>query len=184
VSVAAAGPPGQSGSPPLTPPGTPPGTPTGWLSRRVLIVLLAISVVLNLCFVAGAAWSWWRAPVRWVSMEQRYQQMAGELDLTPQQKTGFDAYVAAMRARTEKMRQQVGQLMGSAWDEIAKPQADEAQVMRLFDEAGEKRREFQREAGTQTLKFLAVLTPEQRSKFVAIARERRGSWQRFPSAAR
>ena len=81
-----------------------------------------------------------------VDPEQRYQQMAGELDLTPGQRTGFDAYVAAMRTRTGKMRQQVAPLIGSAWEEIAKPQADGAQVMRLFDEAAEKRREFQREA--------------------------------------
>jgi Spy/CpxP family protein refolding chaperone len=174
--MAAAGPPGE--------PGSPPGTPTSWLSRRVLIILLAISVVLNLCFVAGAVWTRWYAPARWAGAEQHYQRMAGELDLTPEQRTGFDAYVAAMRARTEKMRQQVAPLTGSAWEEIAKPQADEAQVMRLFDEAAEKRREFQREASTQTLKFLAVLSPAQRSKFVAIARERRGSWLRSSPAKR
>ena len=39
-----------------------------------------------------------------------------------------------MRTRTGKMRQQVAPLIGSAWEEIAKPQADGAQVMRLFDE--------------------------------------------------
>jgi Spy/CpxP family protein refolding chaperone len=165
-------------------PGSPPGATTGRPSRRLLIILLAVSAVLNLCFVAGAAWSWWHAPPRWVGMEQRYQQMAGELDLTPQQKTGFDAYVAAMRARTEKMRKEVGPLMGSAWDEMAKPQADEAKVARLFDEAAEKRREFQREASAQTLKFLAILTPAQRAKFVAIAHQRRAAWQRSTPAQR
>jgi Spy/CpxP family protein refolding chaperone len=83
-----------------------------------------------------------------------------------------------MRTRTEKMRQQVAPLIGSAWEEVAKPQADEAQVMRLFDEAALKRREFQREASAETLKFLTLLTPAQRSKFVAIARERRASRSR------
>jgi Spy/CpxP family protein refolding chaperone len=176
VSEATAGQPGQ--------PGSPPGGPTGWLSRRVLLILLVASVVLNLCFVAGAVWTRWHAPARWAGMEQRYQQMAAELDLNPQQKIAFDAYVAAMRTRTEKMRQQVGPLVGAAWEEIAKPQAEEAQVGRLFDEAAEKRREFQREAGAQTLKFLAILSPEQRSKFVAIAHQRRGSGVRLAPAKR
>ena len=67
---------------------------------------------------------------------------------------------------------QVAPLFGAAWEEIGKPQADAAQVMRLFDEAGEKRREFQREAIGQTLAFLAILSPAQRAKFVAIAQER------------
>jgi Spy/CpxP family protein refolding chaperone len=174
VSEATAGQPGQ--------PGSPPGSPTGWLSRRVLLILLVASVVLNLCVVAGAVWTRWHAPARWAGMEERYQQMAAELDLNPQQKIAFDAYAAAMRARTEKMRQQVGPLMGAAWEEIAKPQADEAHVVRLFDEAAEKRREFQREASAQTLKFLAILSPEQRSRFVAIAQQRRGSGTRAPPA--
>jgi len=149
------------------------GAPTRWPSRRVLVILLIISVVLNLGFLAGAAWHRLHAPARWGGLEQRYQQMAAELNLEPQQRAGFDAYVAAMRTRTEKMREQVNPLMNAAWDEIAKPQADAAQVTRLFDEAAEKRREFQREATAKTLDFLAILSPAQRTKFVAIAHERR-----------
>ena len=160
-----------------------PGTPPGWLGRRMLVILLVLSVALNLCFVAGAAWIRWHAPARWAGVEQRYQRIAGELDLNPEQRTGFDAYVAAMRNRTGRMRQQVTPLIGSAWEEIAKPQADGAQVMRLFDEAAQMRREFQREASAETLKFLALLTPAQRGKFVAIARERRGRWS-GPSPAK
>ncbi len=109
--------------------------------------------------------------------------MAAQLDLDPQQRTAFDAYVAAMRARTEKMHEQVAPLIGAAWEEIAKPQADPAQVTRLFDEAAEKRREFQREATGQTLDLLAILTPAQRSKFVEIVRERRPLWLRAAPAA-
>ncbi len=166
MSMAPAGPAGR------------PGTQTGWLGRRVLVILLIVSAVLNLCFVAGAVWTHWHAHTRWAGPEPRYRQMAVELDLDAQQRIGFDAYVAAMRTRTGKMHQQVAPLIGSAWEEIAKPQADGAQVMRLFDEAAEKRREFQREASAETLKFLALLSPAQRSKFVAIARERRGPWRR------
>lgn len=150
------------------------GTPTGWPSRRVLVILLILSIVLNVCFLAGAAWIRLQAPGRSPDLEQRYQRMAVELNLEPQQRAGFDAYVAAMRTRTERMRQQVAPLMNAAWEEIAKPQADVAQVMRLFDEAAEKRREFQREATARTVDFLAILSPAQRSKFVAIAHERRG----------
>jgi Spy/CpxP family protein refolding chaperone len=166
VSRATAGPVGQSGA------------PTGRPSRRVLIILLVLSAVVNFCFLAGAAWTRLQAPARPVGPEQRYQQMAAELNLEPQQRAGFDAYVAAMRTRTEKMREQVAPLINAAWEEIAKPQADAEQVMRLFDEATEKRREFQREATAKTLDFLAILTPAQRGKFVAIAHERRAPWLR------
>jgi Spy/CpxP family protein refolding chaperone len=151
------------------------GTPAGWRGRRALVILLVVSALLNLCFVGGAAWTRWHADGRWASPEQRDQQMASELNLTPEQRVAFNSYVAAMRARIEKMHQQLVPVFDAAWEEIAKPQADPAQVALLFDFAVEKRREFQREASTQTLDFLANLTPAQRSKFVAIARERRAA---------
>ena len=150
----------------------------GWKRRRVLATLLVISAALNLFFVVGALWTHLHARAGWPGPEQRYQQMAAELDLDATQRSGFDKYVAAMRGRTDKMRQQAAPLISAAWEEIGKPQADAAQVMRLFDEAAEKRREFQRETTSQTLDFMAVLTPAQRSKFVTIAHERRASWLR------
>jgi Spy/CpxP family protein refolding chaperone len=157
---------------------TPSGTPAGWRGRRVLVILLVASALLNLCFVGGAAWTRWHMHARWASPEQRYQQMAAELDLTAPQRAVFDSYIAAMRARTEKMHQQIAPVMDAAWEEIAKPEADAAKVTQLLDEAAEKRREFQREMSAQTLAFLATLTPAQRSKFVASARERLGARMR------
>src|SRR5260370_24544531 len=127
--------------------------------RRLLLTLLALSIALNLFFVGGAAWSRLHARSEWPSPEQRYQQMAAELDLDSQQRIGFDRYVAAMRARTQNMREQVAPPVGAAWQEIGKPQADAAQVMRRFDEAAEKRRAVQREATTQTPPLLAVPAP-------------------------
>ncbi len=151
---------------------------TGRPRRRILVALLVVSAALNFCFIAGAVWTRLHAPAGWPGPEQRFQQMAAGLDLDPQQRTSFDRYVAAMRLRTEKMHEQIAPLIGAVWQEIAKPQADVGQVMRLFDEAAQKRQEFQREATTQTLAFLSVLSPEQRSKFVAIARARRAAWLR------
>jgi len=145
--------------------------------RRLLITLLAISALLNLCFIAGAAWIHLNAPTR-PNFEQHYRQLAAQLDLDPQQRIGFDKYVAAMRSRNEKMRQQVAPVIGAAWDEMAKPQADSAQILRLYDEAAEKRRVFQREATVQTLDLMSILSPAQRGKFVAFAREHRASWLR------
>ncbi len=144
--------------------------------RHLLITLVSISVALNIFFVAGAAWTRLHAPPASVGLEERYDEMAAELKLDPQQRAAFDRYVATIRPRVEEMRRQVDPLIASAWDEVAKPQTDTAQVMGLFDQATEKRREFQRELAGQTLAFLSLLSPEQRSKFVAVVREHRAPW--------
>jgi hypothetical protein len=52
--------------------------------------------------------------------------------------------------------------------------------LQLFDEATEKRRVMQRELTSQTFAFLALLSPEQRAKFVEIWREHRGPMLRPP----
>jgi uncharacterized membrane protein len=149
--------------------------------RHLIVTLVAISVALNLFFIAGALWTWLQPQPSRPATDQRYEQMAAELKLDAQQRAAFDRYVAAIRGRVDEMRQQVDPLIGGAWDEVAKPQADSARVNELFDQATEKRRAFQRDLTSQTLGFLAVLSPEQRGKFVQMARERRAPWFRRPT---
>ena len=98
--------------------------------------------------------------------------IGAELALEPQQKLEFDDYSRAVQERVQKMHLAVEPLVGNAWSELAKPDADEAKVMLLFDQAGDQRRGFRRELGTATFAFLAKLSPEQRAKFVELARQR------------
>ena len=72
----------------------------------------------------------------------------------------------------QMMHETVEPLIGNAWSELAKPDADESKVMQLFDQAGEQRRSFRRELASATFSFLATLSPEQRAKFVELARQR------------
>lgn len=143
-------------------------------TNRWLIVALVLSLALNLCFVAGAVWTRMHHPTG----AEWFREVSGTLHLNPQQETALHQFVRTMRLRSEGMREDVGPLIGNAWSEIAKPQPDEAQIMRLFDQAAGKRHDFQRDATAETLKFLATLGPEQREKFVAMMRERRAPWMR------
>ena len=152
-----------------------PTTLTGWPRSRIWMAVLAVSLALNLLFVAGAVWSRVHHPPGDVPWQEQYQQIAGQLDLDAQQRAGFEKYVAAMHVRTDKMRQEIAPLIAGAWDEMAQPQANQTRAMQQFDEVSQKWREFQRESMVQTLDFLSVLSPAQRSKFVAIVKERRAA---------
>ena len=121
------------------------------------------------------------APKTRNDLAERYQEIASQLDLDAQQRAAFDRYIAAMRSRADQMRQETDPLMAAGWDELAKPQPDEAKVTQLFEQAGEKRRGFQHDATAQTLALLATLSPEQRAKFVALMRERRAAARRAQS---
>jgi uncharacterized membrane protein len=142
-----------------------------WWRQRWPAILLIASLVLNLFFVAGAVWIHLHAPP---SPAARFAEMADELKLNAKQSAAFQDYVRALRARGELMRQATEPEISAAWAELAKADADPAKVMQFFDAANEKRHAMQRDLTSQTLAFLATLSPEQRAKFVAIWRERRG----------
>ena len=142
-------------------------------SRQQLVwVVLILSLALNLCFIAGALWIRVQGPPPPMSPEQRLQQIEPQLALNAQQEAAFDDYARTVRSRVQSMHEAIDPLVANAWSELVKPDADEAKVMLLFDQAGEQWRAFRRELGTATFTFLAKLTPEQRAKFVELARQR------------
>jgi uncharacterized membrane protein len=141
------------------------------VTRRVtrqplLWVALTLSLILNLCFVAGALWIRIHEPALPMTQEERLQRIGAELALDPQQRQAFERYSEAVRAQMQNLHEAVEPIMGAARAELAKPDADEATVVRLLDEAAQTRRGFQRELIAKTLSFLAVLSSDQRTKFV------------------
>jgi Spy/CpxP family protein refolding chaperone len=81
-----------------------------------------------------------------------------------------------MRAKLQAMHQAMQPQIAKAWSEVGKPKADETKVMQVLDQAAEERRGFVRDLTTTTLSFLATLSPEQRTKFVQLARQRPHPW--------
>jgi uncharacterized membrane protein len=144
----------------------------GATRRPLLWVALTLSLVLNLCFVAGALWTRFQAPAPPASPAERLQRVGAELALDPQQRQAFERYSETLRTHMQQMREIVEPLMSAAWAELAKPDADQATAARLFDEAAQARRSLQRELLTPTLAFLATLSPEQRAKFVDLFHQR------------
>jgi Spy/CpxP family protein refolding chaperone len=140
--------------------------------QHLLWVVLILSLALNFCFIAGARWIRLQGPPLPTSPEERLQQIEPQLALDSQQKAAFDQYARTVRSRMQSMHEAIEPLVGKAWSELAKPDADDAKIMQLFDQAGQQRRTFRRELGTATFAFLAKLTPEQRAKFVELARQR------------
>jgi Spy/CpxP family protein refolding chaperone len=148
----------------------------GAARRPLLWAALALSLALNLCFVAGALWTRFQTPGPPANPAERLQRIEAELVLDPQQKQAFERYSETLRSHMQQMRETVEPLMSGAWAELAKPDANQAAAAQLFDEAGQARRSLQRELLTPTLAFLATLSPEQRAKFVNLFHQRPRAW--------
>jgi Spy/CpxP family protein refolding chaperone len=154
----------------------------GMPRQRLVVAILAISVALNLCVIAGALWSRVHTPPPPATFSERLRHVENTLDLTSAQRVAYDRYIVDMVARGDQMRQQLDPLFDAAWAEIAKPDADQARVLQLFDDASTHRRAFMHDAVSATLSLLATLTPEQRAKFIADEREFRLAQRRRHAA--
>jgi Spy/CpxP family protein refolding chaperone len=144
----------------------------GGVRPYLLWLVLTLSLALNLFFVGGALWIRFNGPPVPMNAEERLHRIGAQLGLDAQQKEAFEQYSQTLRTRMHLMRKAVEPMMHNAWAEVAKPDADEAKVVELFDEASQTRRSFMRELAPITLSFLSKLSPEQRAKFVELIQQR------------
>jgi uncharacterized membrane protein len=146
----------------------------GWSRSRILSAVLAVSLVLNVLFVAGAVWSRIEEPPA-RSLDQRFERIGGQMDLDAAQRVAFDRFIAEMRARRDKVQRQVVPIYRSAWDAAGKPAMDGTEVAQLFEEAYGERLRLNRETTARMIDFLQTLSPGQRGRFVTLARD---SWRK------
>src|SRR3954467_12303373 len=147
-----------------------------WPRLRPLSAVLAVSLVLNVLFVAGGVWSRVEEPAA-RGPDRRFERIGAQLSLDPAQRAAFDTFISELRSRRDKVQQRVGPLYRAAWDAAGKPAMDTAEVMRSFEAAFDARLRVNREATARMLDFLATLSPEQRARFVALARDR-ANWRK------
>ena len=86
----------------------------GATRHPLLWVVLTLSLLLNLCFVAGALWIRIQGPPLPASAAERLLRIGAELALDPQQRQAFDQYSENVRAHTQRMRDTVEPLMTAA----------------------------------------------------------------------
>src|SRR5215831_6373011 len=145
--------------------------------QKLLVALLAISVALNVCVVAGALWTRYSSPES-ITASERFRRLEVSLNLNDQQRQAFEAYVAATRARSAQLRKDIEPSIEASWNELAKAQPDEAAILQSLADASSRWRASQRETIQATVALLATLTPDQRAKFIADERARRAELRR------
>ncbi len=142
-----------------------------WRSRLPWI-LLALSLALNLCFIAGVFWVRMEASRAQLSPPARMELVAKQLSLDDNQRAAFERFVGTLRLKSRHLRETNMPLVDDAWQEFAKQQPDEAAIDKLFEQAADNRRSFQIETGRALREFLAILSEDQRTKFIALVKHR------------
>lgn len=144
------------------------GTKSGGRGRLVWVAL-ALSLTLNIFFVFGLLW-FQVAGEPMHTPAERVAATANELNLSAGQRGAFQQFVHEVQERSRLLRDSNQPLIQQVWDELAKPQPDQALVARLVDEATENRHAYQKDMAAVLGQFLAILSPEQRAQFIELAK--------------
>lgn len=137
---------------------------------RLLWVALALSLTLNVFFVAGLIWSRAAEPSA-PPFADRLTRVAGEVNLSQDQHLAFQQLLQEMENRSQRLRDSNHPILQHIWDELGAAQPDQALISRLVDEATENRRAYQMDVSAALGRFLAVLSPDQRARFVELAKQ-------------
>src|SRR5258708_3066845 len=92
----------------------------------------------------------------------------GGVTLTGEHGGAFQTFVKGVQERPRRLRESTQPLIQQVWDELAKPQPDQALIARLVDEATENRHTYQKNMAGGLSQFLAALSPAQRAHVVEL----------------
>jgi len=134
---------------------------------RLPWILLAVSVVANLFFVAGVGYTRYGT-----GDDDAIAQATKQLNLSSAQQQGLLALREGVAARRETMSGPGGGLRDAMLAEIGKPTFDRERVAALVADWSAQRRTYFVDVAQDLHGYVATLTPEQRDKFLVLARDR------------
>lgn len=133
---------------------------------KLMWILLAVSLVANVCFAGGALYAYYSHGDRGARHVSR------ELDLSPAQEQSLKALREAVASRRAAMPESRGGLRAAMLAELGNPTFDRARVETLLNEWSAERRSYFLDTAQDLHAYVATLTPEQREKFLKMAQDR------------
>lgn len=162
-------------------------SPHPFSARALPWVLLAVSVALNVFFIGGHVYGRYYAEKfhgpdrRAADSQHRRVGPAERLKLDTAQRTAFREMRRSMRAQGKKVRAANTAPMDALWQEMSSASPNDTQIETLLRSMADRRFAFQVEATRFARDFMAKLTPDQRTRFIKMAR-RRNIFARSPDA--
>src|SRR5260370_21214107 len=129
---------------------------------RLVWCALVVSLTVNVFYVFGLLGFQVGGQLMQTPAE-RVAATANELNLTAEQRGAFQQFVSEVQERSRQLRDSNQPLIQQVWDELAKPQPDQALIARLVDEATENRNAYQKDMAAVPGQFLAAPSPRRRA---------------------
>lgn len=148
------------------------------MRNKLLWILLAASLLLNLFFAGGVIYSKMTADRLRDEPAARFDFVVGELDLSEAEREQLMVLRETARARRDEMGREGRHLREELFKEMAKPDFDQARIEELLRQRSALFVTFLSGVMAETHDFLATLEPERKRAFMAMMkREHRFLWR-------
>ena len=137
--------------------------------------LLALSVGFNGFFLAG----WWLENQRESSLVPE-RRLARKLLLDDSQRQRLRQIRADLRGQRQEIKRRLRELEAAFWQELGRSRPDRKRLEQLLVRSSRLKLRFQRRGLERLLGFLEDLTPEQKRRFLKLARQRIARGLGFP----
>ncbi len=137
------------------------------MRAKLLWILLTVSVVANVFFAGGALYALYGRGGHGAI------QISRQLDLTSAQREELQALRESVAVRRASMSESRGGVREAMLAEIGNPTFDRERVAALVNEWSAERRSYFVDVMQDVHAFVGTLRPEQRQKFLELARDRK-----------
>ena len=138
---------------------------------RLPWILLAVSAAANVFFLAGAGYTIYTERRVAESAEARADLFADRLGLSKTQREGLRDLRERAEIRRLGMREALGPMRQAVLEEVTRASFDRDRVMHLLEDWSAERHPYFAEFAEDLHGYLGTLQPEQRARFLEMARE-------------
>lgn len=150
------------------------------MGKRIIVYGAVILTVINLAALGTMLYDRWTGPSDPslpVTPGQGFEQMKGELSLSPEQIASLQEYRTMFLAELDSLSAQLAAVRTQLVKELWQDEPDRARISQIVDQISVLQSSVQRKVIDHLLSVKGILTPEQQEKFYAIV------LQRFASAS-
>ncbi len=142
------------------------------MKPKLLVGLFIASMLMNVFFVAGFAYSQFQLQRLGESMAARQDAIAQRLGLNDEQRLTLAAIKRDVKATVNTYKQSDAQALDRYWEIMADPSAGTEQLEAVIQQMADNQKAYHLRLSGLVKKFFAVLTETQKEQFIEFAKKK------------
>ena len=142
------------------------------MKPKLLVGLFIASMLMNVFFVAGFAYSQFQLQRLGESMAARQDAIAKRLELNEEQRFTLAAIKQDVKATVSTYKQSDAQALNQYWAVMANPSAGTEQLEPVIQQMADNQKAYHHRLSGFVKKFFSVLTKTQQEQFIEFAKKK------------